>query len=671
MTPLGVVAAALRSLSHAWRAVLVVLTATLVPLLTLDIVLSVVGAGPDAVMVNGLPWVGVPTSWLARAVLALTGATTIAVTAGALAVVVCADLDGTAVPGLTALRRGVHRWLPLACLLGTLAVIGALGLAATALASGFVAGRGGPGWFGIAVACAGTFATLATALRLALALPAVAVEGNGVRTALRQAWAASRGQTWLTAGSVLLGFLVPILLAGVLSRWLGDPARSAALSGVDASRVDVQLGGVAALIVAAFASATVTVLQRALLSGLQPPAAAKPAVRSRRMWPAFAALALPYAIATGLAAVNPLHAADIAVHEVHLPSEVLALGTGPGMVIGSQTRHTCTDTCVPGILDEPVQAATVLPGGAILATSTFNGDNELRVVACKAGQRCVDRGVAMRWEPRDEAGQRVTVLPRASAIVADRLDGRVVVAAATPVDVRNEGTYRAYELALASCVNPTCAQPALVRFGEVPYVEGATVDAISVAVAVRADGRPALAFRSPAGLWIGTCDTTACDVPQLRRTDDFSGSDLESDDRESDGALAMVATADGGFAVLDREPMSGNPRVTSCEAAGCDNEQIATLGGLEWIGAALSLDPQGNAVVAGRRPGASPRVVLLRCEYADCTAPAATLTLLNPLDGRAVRGHLAIAPHQLVLVYRPDNESSGRLVTCATPTCRT
>jgi hypothetical protein len=174
------------------RMMLVVAVVALVPALAVTALLDAVGTR-DGAIVNGLLAPDGPTDpWTtARITLTFQGAelnlaVPVLVVVGWLAAIaVSLELLGGATVRL-AVRDAARRAVPL---LGVTVLLILLGLAALylGLATAVIVGNGVTGGAGVALGAGVAFAGLFAPARLALALPAIAVDGIEVSTAMRRA----------------------------------------------------------------------------------------------------------------------------------------------------------------------------------------------------------------------------------------------------------------------------------------------------------------------------------------------------------------------------------------------------------------------------------------------------------------------------------------------------
>ena len=670
------------ALARGWRATAVVVAATVVPLLLLDIAASVVGAGRDGLMLNGVPWSDYALPTPVAITLTLLGSVLIGQLAGGLAIVVRGELAGVPVDGVTAVRRAAARWLSLTGLVWALAVAtGLAGLASTLL---LVATAGLLGMASFLV----LLAFLAVVLRLGMALPAVAVDGARVWRALADAWAAARGRA-MTAGLVILaGVVAPVMLASwarnALTRAI-EVAEPGTGFGVEMLARVTQLSGIVNVVVAAVVVTTFTALHHRLtgavpaINSTTPP---QPGERSRTpRWLSLTAVALlsvPPLLGAALVPIDPFGAPVVTVHRLALPAAVdaFALSGGRAVFVGDQSWVACLSTgcgttAVRG-MSEPVQAAAVQPDGTIVGTSTFNNANELRLISCRPDHPCEQHGAPLRLPTTNGAGVRVTIMPAASALA--EVTGEILVAAATPDQANDDGTARTDKLTLSRCADLACAAPRVIQWGSVPHVERPALRG-SLALTVDTAGRPVIAYRTVNALWIGTCDTATCGEPRITRVRAAADQGAvhydegEPEDRGDALDVAIVSAASGRLVVLDRHPgASDRPRVTTCDgAAVC--ETVALDQDQVWIGAALATDPAGDPVFAVRTlDGPRERIALITCPDGDCARPVTTL--LNPQDEPATQARLAIGSDGLVLAYGVVDGGGGRVVSCATPDCR-
>jgi hypothetical protein len=694
-SPLG---PALDLLRRRWPALIGITVVVMVPALLATSLVEALAPRGLATIINGrLVPNGLTTSWTRLSLSAGTGdarvdlAVPVLVVAGwfvalAASMPVLAGASFRAAWWRTANR--LIEWVLLVALLAFTSAIGFFGL--TLIYQSF------PGAFSLVAGIVGVVG-LYGLIRLALALPAMLIDGHGLVAAVRRAFAVTRGRALPDGATlVLAGIGAPALLlflAHAAARALAGHAGGSWVGDV----LWVGVGSVVehlALVVAIPLQAVVLAGGYLFLAG--PAEAGAPAassVRAPRLRAAGILLlvAAPALVTSAVVVANPYHVPAVSTGRAEvgfsgpLAMTVLADGTtaaATDMQVGLCRGPRCARSdavgvpCVNGTqptplganaspggrgcsIEAPVVAADITPDGTLLAL-VRGPNNSARFYWCRLvpnhDQQCAWGGATS-----------LKTLPKLweswSMSVAATPDGGFAAALLGP-GAGGEGG----QVFLVTCERLDCPQPTARPVLAVPMkpqpFDGGIVD-----VAVdRASGNLAVSYydKTEGVVWLGGCPAGCADGPRMVRVDSILG--VPSDAvAPSASFLDTAMTRDGPIALLRAaaapDSFAGDGEIASvitCSDLACARPRhIETAG---WRSVRLAVDSTGVAFLVGKASGGAPvldKFMILRNVSTDAVT---MLSVAGDVRAAAFDGGNRLR----ILVSGPQGLT---LVTCATAYC--
>lgn len=264
---------------------------------------------------------------------------------------------------------------------------------------------------------------------------------------------------------------------------------------------------------------------------------------------------------------------------------------------------------------DPIEAGTQLSDGRLILTlwqraggRTLDDDFELTLVSCDQDD----------CEPATEARPPLAPITgspsRTTTALAARPDGGLNLAQA-----REESSGKATTVSFTLCDNPACSRP--VRTTPATLDGFGARSNRSLAVAAGPDGRPVAALlddRSGA-LSLISCTDSVCSSPRVTTPVRGRPSDRHPYYAPELSGLSMAVRADGRPVIAYRDEWDGSIGLLDCRTTDCAKVDEVTLTGpgLGRARPALVLDKAGRALVAYQDPGER-RIVLASCTGTRC-----------------------------------------------------
>lgn len=240
------------------------------------------------------------------------------------------------------------------------------------------------------------------------------------------------------------------------------------------------------------------------------------------------------------------------------------------------------------------------------------------------------------------------ILPLA---MSARPDGGLVVATAEQVE-SGRGRYDA-EISLILCADPACTRPVSRKVARVPS-GGYYPESRTLSVAVGAHGGPVVArMDSRTGaIHVISCEAPACARPRVTRPVPPQAIERTRDTPRH--AVAVAVRPDGRPVLAYQDIRDSAARFVDCRSRDCARHVTVTLSGESYAPPVPVIDRAGRVLVA-YQDAVRPYVMLATCVEGRCARTAVTGTRNGPGDVLAMALDQAGRP---VILWTDDNGSS-------------